>query len=558
MFLDETPIVLTGNFEPPAMGSDGKDFLIAWIGYKIINIARVSGDGKVLDTPAIEFRQPGGLHVYHPALAYGGGNYLLVWEEATLGQTSADERHHGRPGGSGNRQDGGAGHQRNHAAHRRRRPGVAFDGTNFLVVWEDHRDAMPAVYGNRVRPSDGALLDGANGFRVGNSASGQAPAVAFGGGEYLVAFQAGTSLAGARPTRPITARPIPRSSRWPRAPRARRWIRRGWPGTDRTSCWPGARRTCPSSISPRASIPTPARCSNPATSRSATPGTTPRIQRVQTSRRAVGASWPSSAPSATAPRPTSSTTPRGRRSTPASGALARPVFGFPQTADWQQYPDCSSDGSHHLVVWQERAGAHFEVRGARVSNADGTLNEPDSFTISSGAADQVYPRTASNGSNHLVVWCDGTSLRAGRVKGSDGSLLDGAGIALPGKSGAPSSGRPFYGVASDGTDYLVLWTEEGADPVRLRAARVRGSDGMLLDTTAISVAADGSRRLFPGWPSRDRATWRPGWTMRATSCRRCGSPQMGRCSTARRSGSASTPTPPRSTSPATARTCWWR
>jgi hypothetical protein len=150
------------------------------------------------------------------------------------------------------------------------------------------------------------------------------------------------------------------------------------------------------------------------------------------------------------------------------------------------------------VAWHEWNGDHFEIRGGRVSNQDGRALDPAGFTISgTSTVNQLYPRTASNGSNHLVVWWDGTSLRARRVKGSDGALLDGAGIALPATPGALSWDSPRFSVASDGTDYLVFWIEYATDTLtRARAARIRGSDGALLDTTPRTVAADADRRYY--------------------------------------------------------------
>jgi hypothetical protein len=38
------------------------------------------------------------------------------------------------------------------------KPAVAFDGTNYLVVWEDERSARPNIYGTRVS-RDGEILD---------------------------------------------------------------------------------------------------------------------------------------------------------------------------------------------------------------------------------------------------------------------------------------------------------------------------------------------------------------------------------------------------------------
>ena len=72
--------------------------------------------------------------------------------------------------------------------------GVAFDGTNYLVVWTDYRGGATKVYGARVSP-DGTVLD-QSGFAI--SAAGSAPAVAFDGTNYLVVWSDQDSIVGAR------------------------------------------------------------------------------------------------------------------------------------------------------------------------------------------------------------------------------------------------------------------------------------------------------------------------------------------------------------------------
>ncbi|WP_224367558.1 DUF5011 domain-containing protein [Hyalangium versicolor] len=72
-------------------------------------------------------------------------------------------------------------------------PAVAFDGSNFLVVWEDIRSA-PAIYGARVRASDGVVLDPAGLYLSRTPMSEfnlpqQNPAVAFDGTNYLVTWE---------------------------------------------------------------------------------------------------------------------------------------------------------------------------------------------------------------------------------------------------------------------------------------------------------------------------------------------------------------------------------
>jgi hypothetical protein len=71
------------------------------------------------------------------------------------------------------------------------KPSVAFDGTNYLVVFDDSRDAgLPNVYGVLVAP-DGTLVGGVtaatSGFPIATASARQVAArVAFGGGSYLV------------------------------------------------------------------------------------------------------------------------------------------------------------------------------------------------------------------------------------------------------------------------------------------------------------------------------------------------------------------------------------
>ena len=69
-----------------------------------------------------------------------------------------------------------------------RQPSVAFDGSNFLVVWQDWRDGDSSIYGTRVTPA-GTVLD-PSGFLVSQAAGSQGlPAVAFDGANFLVVWQ---------------------------------------------------------------------------------------------------------------------------------------------------------------------------------------------------------------------------------------------------------------------------------------------------------------------------------------------------------------------------------
>jgi hypothetical protein len=67
-------------------------------------------------------------------------------------------------------------------------PALAFDGTNYLVAWQDFRSGSYDIYGARVSPG-GGVLDG-SGLAISTAARDQQlPALAFDGANYLVAWE---------------------------------------------------------------------------------------------------------------------------------------------------------------------------------------------------------------------------------------------------------------------------------------------------------------------------------------------------------------------------------
>jgi hypothetical protein len=66
---------------------------------------------------------------------------------------------------------------------------VAWDGTNFLVVWSDDRNpSAPNIYGTRITPQ-GEILDG-TGFQISDETIRTiAPSITFNGSNYLIAWE---------------------------------------------------------------------------------------------------------------------------------------------------------------------------------------------------------------------------------------------------------------------------------------------------------------------------------------------------------------------------------
>lgn len=138
----------------------------------------------------------------------------------------------------------------------------------------------------------------------------------------------------------------------------------------------------------------------------------------------------------------------------------------------------ASDGTSFFVVWEE-ADSRTRIKGAMV-RADGSVSSPISLPRPAPITQsQIQPKVAFNGTHYLVVWTnyDGDyDIHAARVSPT-GQVVDAVPLII---SDAPSSqyepAVTFHG------DFLVTWTDyrtSGA-VAEVRAARVAG-DGTVRD-----------------------------------------------------------------------------
>jgi hypothetical protein len=207
----ETPVVLTSNEMPdigPELASNGVDYMVVWeeayefhssayIGdyYVYRPVAtRVNGSCEVLDVEPI--RLPGKLT--NMTVEYGGGCYLVAGFDGDIAGV--------RVSSSGQVLDSSE-FTISQADYLGTYPDIAFDGTNFLVVWTDDvrgsYSNITDVYGARVTP-DGHVLD-AGGFTVCNAPGDQSGASVTYDGTYFVVVwlderNGGRELYGARVT----------------------------------------------------------------------------------------------------------------------------------------------------------------------------------------------------------------------------------------------------------------------------------------------------------------------------------------------------------------------
>ncbi len=179
----------------PFVTSNGEDFLVTWrvaptggTEFDILGM-RVDGEsGAPLDAaPVLLTFGPINRQVT-PAVAAGGDVYLVVWSDNRNGNFDI----------YGTRVRAVDGQVLDTVALPisvksldQKAPAVAFDGSNFLVVWENHNTSFNvAIQGARVRASDGVVLDPSGRvFSSLASAARRTPAVAFGGGYFLLAWE---------------------------------------------------------------------------------------------------------------------------------------------------------------------------------------------------------------------------------------------------------------------------------------------------------------------------------------------------------------------------------
>ncbi len=420
----DTPITVTNvRGVAPAVAFDGTNCLVAW-GGQDLHAARVSPAGTVLDTGGILVSGATGVQEF-PAIACDGTNCLVAWQD-------------GRPGGyldiygarvtpSGSVLDPG-GIAISTAAFSQFYPAVAFDGTNYLVTWQDYRTADFDIFASRVAPA-GAVLDPAGLPIATNAVYQRYPSLAFGGGSYMVTWERwdNDSCAGIWGAR-IQTSGVPRDTGFCIAPAGADFAPVIFDGNRFLVFWEqdGIRET--------------------------TIDTSGHVQNQ-------------------------------------SGT---PVYA---AANDQRQPNAAFNGSDYLVVWQdERPGDSADIRGIRLGRS-GTQPDPHPFTVSAAVKAQSNPAVASNGTEFLVVWSDLRSdtaqVYAARVSQS-GLVLDTAGIRVCNATGAQT--QPT--VAYNGADYLVAWQDGRGSTVGIYAARVT-SGGSVMDPQGFHVCNSAYTQQFP-------------------------------------------------------------
>jgi hypothetical protein len=419
-----------GDQSGVSVTSDGIDFLVVWEDFRSgtgsdIYAARVTEAGEVLDPegfpvsalPSNEER---------PAVTWNGMHYVVAFGDRRF--DTKDDIFAARVTTGGEVIDP-AGFPISRAPNNQGEPDLAWDGTNVLLVWQDHRAGGAAdIFGARVT-SEGMVLDAA-GFPISIHPEEEAhPTVDWGGSAYLTAWERDDSnkirgaVVGPNGSVLVSDFPIGTRAAFSSPPRA------AFDGTNFFVAW--------------------------------------------RSDDLFGLNI------------------HGARVAPDGTVLDPEEIVVSEDLEDESDPSVAWDGSTYIVVWaaSDPAAAGWDVYGSRV-DADGDVVQTD-LLISTAAAAQINPAVAWNGQLYLTAWVElrGTheDIYAARVSG-DGSMLDPQGIAI-----ATDMLQPFFvDIASDGTGFLVVWETDfdGTLGARVTAdGQVLDAGGFLIGRPPNSGAA---------------------------------------------------------------------
>ncbi|MBM3321862.1 hypothetical protein FJY69_00035 [candidate division WOR-3 bacterium] len=333
-------------------------------------------------------------------------------------------------------------------------PAAAFDGTNWLAVWEDMRGDDEAIWAARVSAA-GVLLDSGNILIADDEDARYRPTVAFNGSCYLVAwYDSRIRTWDIYATRVSTAGVVLDPDGIPvcSATGGQKFPAVAANGSDFMVVWQDTRN--------------------------------------DTSDEDIYAARVSSA-----------------------GSVLDPA-GIPVSTVMmaQEYPVVAFNGSSYLVTWKDRRNDSLssdDIYAARVTPA-GTVLDPAGVAVSRAAESQDQPAVGTHGAQWLVAWEDYRSgnceVMAARMS-ADGVVLDPDGLNVS----ADSYWQGEPAVTSDGINYIVAWEDDrltGGSQCDIFAARV-STAGVVLDTGIVVCAADedqyypciapGATRMLVAW-----------------------------------------------------------
>ncbi len=438
----------------------------------------------LLDTSVVWTASPDTNWQDYPDIAFDGVNYLVVWQDDRNGDYDV---YGARFTHEGVVIDTGA-FAIVTAPGDQKHPAVAFDGNNYLVVWHDHRAGDSDIYGARVTTS-GLVLDTLS-FPIASLQNEQSyPSIAFGGNQYMIAWRDlrnvdSTALYGARvdtagqliDTSGIAIAPTGQPERSAIAFDGTNffvvWAKALWAGSYANIY--GARVSASGHV-----LDTNAifighgthnwYCNHPSV---AFDGSNYLV--------VYSEMWG---------YPDVFTSVYGHRVNQDGIVLdSNPILVHDHSGSM---PKAAFDGANYLITWVREVPNwpphYFEIKARRMTCTGQLMGE--TATVSTGANWRRSPAIVFDGANYCVVWADCRDYISSTIYGSridtSSAVLDPSGIPIAVSSSAVAQSQHEPTVSSDGTDYLAVWKDEYAGDIY----GIRSSNtGIILDTLPIVIS----------------------------------------------------------------------
>lgn len=486
--------VASGDQYYPAVASSGSEFLVAWTGGPGLVSARVrASDGQVLDaTPKTLAASPAAAG--SPSMTFDGANYFVVWNDTRNASTGSDIYGARVRASDGVALDGSgipicvlAGNQSN--------PSVAFDGARYLVVWEDNRNASTGydIYGARVRASDRAVLD-TGGLPISTATRTQgAPVVVFDGTQFLVAWDDARNHVEFSTYDVYGARVRGTDGAVLDASGIAIATGAGSQGaTDVASNGNGALVVWQNQLSSTAYDVYSARVGSDGTvsqvqalGPAATSTHQERVPVVAFNGSDYLVAWEDSI--------SSTNDIQAVRVRGSDGTALDPVALVVSTdANTEDAPAVAQGNGIYFVVWRDLRNRSngSDVYGVRVRAKDGVVLDATARPLATTSSNDEFPLVGSDGQDFLVVWSNfnfnigNYDVYGVRVRGSDGQVLDSSPLILSTAAGSQLATSVSYGEGY----YLVTWTDSRTDAGDIHATRVRASDGRVMEPGGFPVS----------------------------------------------------------------------
>lgn len=387
-----------GDQEVPAVGYDGSKWVVGWLekaAGRRAAVVRVNSTGQTIDSESI-LLSSGAIGVTGPAVGSRTGSCLVVYYNLTFGTSDVF--------GAALSSDGTPGTEVTISLAKQDQPAyaVAFSGSRYVAVWTDMRSGMYCLYAARITRL-GSVMDPQGVLIACGARDIYEPAIAWNGTNFLVVWTEGReSLGDIKGMRldvnltKLDAAPLPICT----ATFGQNQPAVGWNGSYYLVTWTDSRYA-----------EAPDYANDIFGARVGSDGAIYAISSginlsTGDQRRSCVTSNGSDFLVAWEDTRSGTTSIYCTRVTSAGSVVSPAGLQVSSFASEKVSPAAAYDGANYLVVWSDgRAGFYRDIYGARLSPLAARLDAND-IAVSTASGDQVVPSVAWNGDNYYVTWQD--------------------------------------------------------------------------------------------------------------------------------------------------------